>query len=70
VMENPTRTHGIGYYRGAAIKLWADVDGSPVDLGDGGLTDWTARLLGDAKERCLTSCIAPERLSELASDIL
>jgi hypothetical protein len=70
VMENPVRTQGIGYYRGAALKLWAYVDGTPVDLGDGGLTDWTARLLGDAKERCLTSCIAPERLSELASDIL
>jgi hypothetical protein len=33
-----------------------------LDLGDGGLTDWTARLTGDAKERCLVSCLATERL--------
>jgi hypothetical protein len=37
--------------------------GATANLGDGGLTDWTARLLGDAKERCLTSCISVERLA-------
>lgn len=34
-----------------------------TDLGDGGLTTGTARLLGDAKQRCLTSCLATERLA-------
>ena len=34
-----------------------------VELGDGGLTTWTAQLTQDAKERCLVSCIATERLT-------
>lgn len=67
VVENPARTRGAGYYAGAAVALYADVDGATHDLGDGGLTTWTARLLGDAKERCLVSCVATERLSALAA---
>ena len=60
------RTQGIGYYRHVAIGLSAnDDDGQAVNLGDGGVTDWTASLLGDAKERCMISCIAPERLASL-----
>jgi hypothetical protein len=39
---------------------------TPVELGDGGLTSWTAQLLADAKERCLISCVSTERLSALA----
>jgi hypothetical protein len=37
-----------------------------AELGDGGLTTWTAQLMHDAKERCLVSCIATERLTALA----
>jgi hypothetical protein len=47
------------------VGLRARDDGE-VDLGDGGTTDWTAQLLGDAKERCVTSCVATERLLTLA----
>jgi hypothetical protein len=32
-----------------------------VEIGDGGLTDWTAQLAADAKERCLISCVSTER---------
>lgn len=67
VIEDPERRHGIGYYSHAALGLRADVDGEAVDLGDGGLTTWTAQLLGDAKERCLVSCVATERLTALAA---
>ena len=63
---DPERDHGVGYYHGAAISVRAEEDGRVVDLGDGGVTDWTARLLGDAKERCVISCIATERLAALA----
>jgi hypothetical protein len=66
VADDPERRHGEGYYTGVAIGLRADVDGETVDLGDGGLTTWTAQLLGDAKERCLVSCIATERLTAIA----
>ena len=58
VVEDPTRRHGDGYYTGAALGLRADIDGHTVDLGDGGLTTWTAQLLSDSKERCLVCCIA------------
>jgi hypothetical protein len=69
VVEDPTRRQGDGYYTGAAVGLRADMDGGTVDLGDGGLTTWTARLLGDRKERCLVSCIATERLTTLAGEL-
>lgn len=58
VVEDPGRERGRGYYGGAALQLLA----GGVDLGDGGLIDATARLTGDAKERCLVSCLSAERL--------
>ncbi|MEU4238388.1 hypothetical protein [Actinoplanes sp. NPDC026619] len=61
--EEPSRERGRGYYTSTALRLTA---GDDIELGDGGLTTWTAQLLGDAKERCLVSCIATERLTELA----
>jgi hypothetical protein len=33
-----------------------------IELGDGGFTTWTGQLMGNAKERCLVSCIATDRL--------
>jgi hypothetical protein len=62
---DPERTHGAGYYDGVAIGLRVQDDDGEVDLGDGGMTTWTAALLGDAKERCAVSCIATERLAAL-----
>ncbi|HEV2371616.1 MAG TPA: hypothetical protein VGS19_05535 [Streptosporangiaceae bacterium] len=38
-------------------------DQGETELGDGGLTNWTAQLTHNAKERCLVSCIATERLT-------
>ncbi|MFD6261043.1 hypothetical protein ACFWFK_07910 [Micromonospora chalcea] len=61
--DEPERQRGRGYYRGAALQV--TVGG--WEIGDGGFTDWTARLLGDAKERCLISCLATERLAEVAA---
>ncbi|MFG2057367.1 hypothetical protein ACGFI9_25445 [Micromonospora sp. NPDC048930] len=58
--DEPERRRGRGYYVGAALRLTLG-DGT-LEAGDGGLTDWTARLTGDAKERCLVSCLATERL--------
>jgi hypothetical protein len=66
VVEDAARTHAVGYYYAdAAIGLRVEADGEQVDVGDGGFTAWTAQLLGDAKERCLISCVATERLSRL-----
>lgn len=65
VVEDPARTKGAGYYAGLAIGVQAERDGEEVDLGDGGLTSYTAELLADAKERCLVSCVSTERLTAL-----
>lgn len=62
LVENSERTRGAGYYRGFAIRIVAGPDGRQHEIGDGGLTDWTAQLLSNAKERCLISCVATERL--------
>ncbi len=67
VVEDSTRVHGNGYYTGVAIGLRADVGGQTINLGDGGLTTWTARLMNNAKERCMVSCVSTERLTALAN---
>jgi hypothetical protein len=61
VEDDPDRTHGRGYYSAALGITVGD-----VNLGDGGVVPWTAALLGDAKERCVISCVATERLALLA----
>ena len=63
--ERPQRTRGAGYYVPAAIELSTYDDGAEVELGDGGFVDWTAQLLGNAKERCLISCLSTERVAAL-----
>ena len=42
-------------------------DGSRANLSDGGMTDWTARLLADRKERLLISGLGSERLIGVAA---
>jgi hypothetical protein len=58
VTDIPER-HGTHYYEEVAFKMHL----GDVELGDGGLTRWTAALRSDAKERCLISCLATERLA-------
>jgi hypothetical protein len=62
--DEPGRTRGRGHYTGLALRI---TSGDGTELGDGGLTTWTAQLASDAKERCLVSCIATERLTTLAT---
>jgi hypothetical protein len=66
LIDKPDRAHGRGYYTGFALRITADQ--GETELGDGGLTTWTAQLTHDAKERCLVSCIATERLTALAEE--
>jgi hypothetical protein len=61
----PERTQGIGYYHTAAFKIMAKTETNELEIGDGGFVGWTAELIPDAKERCLISCVAPERLANL-----
>ncbi len=64
--ELPHRS-GADHYTELAFKINVEADKDLIEIGDGGLTDWTARLLNNAKERCLISCIATERLATLSS---
>jgi hypothetical protein len=63
VAEDPGRQRARGYYERGAIRI--DV-GDGNEVGDGGFTDWTAKLLNDAKERCLISCVSTERIAAFA----
>jgi hypothetical protein len=69
IVEDPHRQRARGYYERGAIRIdAADEEGNQLaEIGDGGFTDWTARLLNDAKERCLISCLSTERLTALAT---
>jgi hypothetical protein len=63
--EYSERTQGIGYYHTAAFKIMAKTETNELEIGDGGFVRWTAELIPDAKERCLISCVAPERIAGL-----
>ncbi|GLZ29415.1 hypothetical protein Lesp02_16050 [Lentzea sp. NBRC 105346] len=59
VVEDPARELGRGYYDGFCFKVFR----GGVEIGDGGLVDWTRRLLADRKERMLISGIGVDRLA-------
>jgi hypothetical protein len=60
---DPERSAGSTYYTAACFHLYAgDEAGREWEIGDGGFTDWTQRLLGNAKERLLISGLGTERL--------
>ena len=59
------REQGQSYYSGLCLSIWAtDPSGAHMNLGDGGFTDWTRRLLSNAKERLLVSAIGTELLAK------
>jgi hypothetical protein len=52
-----------GYYEAARLQVFArDGAGRDYFLVDGGMTDWTRRLLSDRKERLMISGLGSERL--------
>lgn len=57
VRFDPERASGRGYYRDVCFH----VNEGDVQLVDGGVVDWTARLLGDARERLVISGVGSER---------
>ena len=66
VVDDPGRTRAKGYYTDLALRIEVSGPDGPVEVGDGGLTDWTAALTENRKERCLVSCVSTERLLALA----
>jgi hypothetical protein len=58
---NQQRLEGLGYYQSFAVRVSPVApDGQAYAIVDGGFTDWTARLMGNRKERLLISGIGTE----------
>jgi hypothetical protein len=57
----PSRTRGANYYAGLLLEIL--IDGESLSIADGGMTDWTQRLLGSRKERLVVSGIGLELLA-------
>ena len=62
------RTSGRGYYQEVCFKVNAVMDDEVTEIGDGGFTDWTAKLTGNKKERLLISGYGLERLSAIVEE--
>jgi hypothetical protein len=69
VRDAPERSSGRACYRCLCFKVFATFASAsePVEIADGGFTDWTARLLGNAKERLLISGHGLDRVAILSS---
>ena len=65
VEPDPDRAAGRGYYPSICFKLSVELAGELVELGDGGLVDWTQPLVGSKKERLMTSALSLERIAAL-----
>lgn len=53
------------YYKGLQYKISITINGQSIEIGDGGLVDWTQQLLQNKKERLLTTGIGIELLYRL-----
>jgi hypothetical protein len=63
VVIDRKRQAGRGYYRDLCFKVNAYSGGEPSEVGDGGFTDWTARLTANQKERLLICGVGIDRLA-------
>jgi hypothetical protein len=68
VMLDHDRATGRGYYRDVCFKLNVLVNGVLMEIGDGGFTDWTAKLLASRKERLLISGYGLDQIAVLIDD--
>ena len=66
---NMHRLTGLGYYEGPCFHIKLKNDrGQAFALADGGFVNWTQLLLGDSKERLMTSAIGIELLCRVFRD--
>ncbi|MGH3749816.1 MAG: hypothetical protein ACRDT8_20725, partial [Micromonosporaceae bacterium] len=65
VLDDPERTTGRGYYTGLCFKLHLLTGDGEMEIADGGFLDWTQKLLGNRKERLLTTGLGVDRLATL-----
>jgi hypothetical protein len=63
---NLRRLTGLGYYEGPCFHIKAKNErGEAFAIADGGFVNWTRRLLGDGKERLMTSAIGSELICRM-----
>ncbi len=62
VVTDRHRQSGRGYYRDLCFKLNVRAGPGWAEIGDGGFTDWAARLTASAKERLLISGVGIDRV--------
>jgi hypothetical protein len=67
VVDRPDRQEARGYYAPFCFKARAVIEDSTFEIADGGLVDWTQRLVPSRKERLFISGLGVERLA-LAMD--
>lgn len=63
IVAFPERTRARSYYTDLAIEIHVEVDGERLEVGDGGMVDWSQRLVASRKERMMTSGLGVERLA-------
>ncbi len=68
VVLDHERVAGRGYYRELCFKINVPAAGELAEVGDGGFTDWAARLTASDKERLLISGIGIDRLATFMHD--
>jgi hypothetical protein len=61
------REAGRDYYPSVCFKVDGSWAGEQVEFGDGGIVDWTQRLVGSAKERLVTSGMGLDRLAAVTA---
>ena len=65
VVTDRQRQSGRGYYRDLCFKINVESAGEWEEIGDGGFTDWAARLTASSKERLLISGLGIDRLAAM-----
>ena len=63
ILLEPERTRAKGYYRKTAFRVDCPLNGQMMEIGDGGFTEWTAKLCSDRREGLLISGLGMELLA-------
>lgn len=69
VLVDNDREAGRGYYRELCFKINVRAGAEWAEIGDGGFTDWIARLTASNKERLLISGVGIDRVVALSSEV-
>lgn len=64
--EVPEKEHA--YYKHTRFTINARHQGTEINIGDGGFTDWSEKLTGNAKERMMTSAIGLELILKILQE--